>query len=103
MAMPCLKRNRPLRCKITCPHALITTVANTHASAQTMVTEMAATIMFCTDNGNCSGGKVCSVQTLVNAMAARHTFCTHTVTSVTFNNFGQILVKAIHATNTMAV
>ena len=40
-------------------------------------TEMAATIMFFTDAGNLSGGKVCSAQTLVNAMAARHTFCTH--------------------------
>jgi hypothetical protein len=59
-------------------------------SAQTMVTEMAAMIMFCTDTGNGSDGKVCFAQTLENATAARHMFCTHTVTSVTFNNFGQI-------------
>jgi hypothetical protein len=68
-----------------------------------MVTEMAATIMFCTDTGKCSGNKVCSVQILVNAMAARQTFCTHIGISVTFNDFGHILVKAVHTTNIMAL
>lgn len=102
MAMPCLIK---IECYVqdNWPKHADNHSGKQTCLAQTMVTEMAATNMFCTDTGKCSGSKVCSAQTLVNAMAGGQTFRIHIGISVTFTNLGQILVKAIHTTNTMAL